>query len=253
MRSMRLIGVAVLAVLVLAAVAAASAAAQEAPEIGRCVAKSGGKYSNDTCTKLATKASQEKYEWEPGAVKNKFTGTGGVATLETVSKVKVTCKAEASSGEFTSPKTVGHVHVTFTGCESDGFKCSTTGAAAGEVVVNPLAGEIHWENKAKKKTAQDLVPETGELFVVFSCGPATAEVKGSVLVNIKAGKMEKKVVEKFSGKGGKQKPEDYETASGEKVKDVLISKIGATPFEQAGQTVTNTQEDEEALEVNWFV
>jgi hypothetical protein len=253
MRRVKMGGLFVVVACVAAAVSVSSAWAQEAPEVGRCVAKSGGKYSNDTCTKLATKASQEKYEWEPGAVKSKFTGMGGTATLETVSKVKVTCKAEASNGEFTSPKTVGHIHVTFTGCESDGFKCSTTGAAAGEVVVNPLAGEIHWENKAKKKTAEDLVPEAGELFVVFSCGPATAEVKGSVLVNVKSGKMEKKVVEKFSGKGGKQKPEDYETASGEKVKDVLSSKIGALPFEQAGQTVTNTQEDEEALEVNWFV
>ena len=52
---------------------------------------------------------------------------------------------------------------------------------------------------------------------------------------------------------GRQKPEFYETASGEKVKDVLLSKLGEREFEQAGQKITNTQTDEEALEVNYFV
>ena len=58
--------------------------------------------------------------------------------------------------------------------------------------------------------------------------------------------------QKFSAKKGKQKPEYYYTATGEKVKDVLISKIGGpgAELEQSGQTVTNTQTDEEALEVN---
>jgi len=50
---------------------------------------------------------------------------------------------------------------------------------------------------------------------------------------------------------GKQKPEYYYTATGEKVKDVLMAKIGgSSPLAQAGQTVTNTQTDEEALEIN---
>jgi hypothetical protein len=62
--------------------------------------------------------------------------------------------------------------------------------------------------------------------------------------------METKVEQKFSAKKGKQKPEYYYNAADEKIKDVLISKIGGTEFEQAGQTVTNVQTDEEALEVN---
>ena len=85
------------------------------------------------CTKLAKGKKVGKYEWEPGAVKNKFTGVGGAATLETVNKVKVTCKAETSNGEFTSAKTVGNIAVTFTGCEAFEFKCKTTGAGEGEI------------------------------------------------------------------------------------------------------------------------
>jgi hypothetical protein len=79
-------------------------------------------------------------------------------------------------------------------------------------------------------------------------------VKGSVLVNSKDGKMETKPVQKYVGTKGIQKPSEYETAGGAKVKDILESEIvGVTKFERAGQTITNTQTDEEALEVNWFV
>ena len=68
------------------------------------------------------------------------------------------------------------------------------------------------------------------------------------MTNIPANKIETVFEEKFTAKSGKQKPEYYYTATGEKVKDVLFSKIGGSaPLEQAGQTITNTQTDEEAL------
>lgn len=251
MNRFRLIGLCVLAVFATSAVAASSAAA-EAPEMGRCVkvAPKTGKYASATCTKLKTAG---EFEWLPGAEKNKFTGVGGVGTLETVGKAKVTCKTESATGEFTSPKTAGNIHVKFTGCESAGNKCSTAGSAIGEVVTNPLAGSLVWENKLKKKTALDLVPESTELYVEFKCGPAFVIVKGSVLVNVIAGKMLTVFTQKFTDVAGHQKPEFYETASGEKIKDVLFGKIGSTEIEQAGVKITNTQTDEEALEVNWFV
>jgi len=252
---LRVLGLCVMGVLAVSAALAAVASA-EAPEMGRCKkeATKTHTYANVGCTKLATKPGTGSYEWYPGAgPKNKFTGVGGVGTLETVSKATVVCKTEASSGEFTSPKTAGNIEVKFTGCESAGNVCDTQHAAAGEIVTNLLAGTVRWENKALKKAALDLVPQETELFVEFNCGPANVKVKGSVLTNVKTGTMETKVVMKFTAKNGKQKPEYYETASGEKVKDVLESKLGAPPFEQAGQTITNTQTDEEALEVNWFV
>jgi hypothetical protein len=230
---------------------AASALALEAPEMGRCVADAGGKYENNVCTKLAKGTKPGKFEWEPGAVKNKFTGVGGAATLETIHKVKVVCKAERSSGEFTSPKTAGNIIVKFTGCEALEFKCSSPGASEGEIVVNPIAATLRWEDATKKKVAIDLVPQGGEIFVEFACGPAPVVVRGSVMTNLPANKVETVFDQKFTAKVGKQKPEYYYTATGEKVQDVLFSKIGGSaPLEQAGQTVTNTQTDEEALEVN---
>ncbi len=250
-RRLILMGLSVLAVLASGTVAVASAWAQEAPEIGRCVSKAGGKYTNDVCTKAAKRKTVGKYEWESNAVKNKFTGTGGAATLETVHGVKVTCTKETSDGEFTTPKTVGNVDVTFTGCESLGEKCKTTGAAAGEIVVNPLAGALVWE-KVKKDVAIDLKPQSGELFVEFNCVLALAAVKGSVLTKLPVNRSETTLEEKFTASKGKQKPEYYYTPSKEKIKDVLYSKIGGegVEYEQSGQTVTNIQTDEEALEVN---
>jgi hypothetical protein len=251
MTRLRAIGHCLLGALALSAVAAASASALEAPEIGRCVSHAGGKYTTNVCTKLAKGTKPGTYEWEPGALKSKFTGVGGVATLETVHKVKVSCKTEASSGEFTSPKTAGNVGVKFNGCEALEYKCKSPGAGEGEIVTNLLAATLRWEDATKKKVALDLVPQTGEEFVEFGCGPIPVVVKGSVLTNILVNKTETIFTLKFTAKVGKQKPEYYYTATGEKVKDVLFSKIGGSaPLEQAGQTITNTQTDEEALEVN---
>jgi hypothetical protein len=239
------------AVTAVSAIAAASAWALEAPEIGRCVSHAGGKYTNDLCTTAAKGKIVGSFEWEPGAVKNKFTGTGGAGTLQTIKGVTVTCKSEASHGEITSSKAVGNIAVTFIGCESDGFKCETAGSAEGEITTNPLAGTLVWE-KFGSKVAIDLVPQTGELFVEFTCGPATAKVTGSVLTSLPANKSQTKIEEKFTAKKGKQKPEFYYTSKTAKVKDVLISKIGGpqAELEQSGQTVTNVQTDEEALEIN---
>ena len=247
-----MMGLGLAGALLASAVAAASALALEAPEIGRCVAHAGGKYTSDVCTKEAKGKAVGTFEWEPGATKKHFTGVGGVATLETIKANRVTCKTEASAGEYTSPKTVGNLAVTFTGCENLGNKCVSPGKAEGEVVTVPLSGTLVWE-KFGKKVSIDLVPQSGELFTEFQCGPANVKVKGSVLTNIPVNKAESKVEEKFTAKKGKQKPEYYYTSKTEKVKDVLISKIGATEFEQAGQTLTNVQTNEEALEVNTVI
>ena len=130
----------------------------------------------------------------------------------------------------------------------------TAGAAEGEIVTNPLAGTLVWE-KYGKKVAIDLVPQTGELFVEFTCGPATAKVKGSVLTNIPADKAETNVRREIHGQKGQTETGILLHVENEKVKDVLISKIGGpgAELEQSGQTITNVQTDEEALEVNTVV
>ena len=204
--------------------------------------------------KLAKTGKTGSFERESGALKSKFTGLGGVAMLETVYSVKVTCKTETSNGEYTSSKTVGNILVVFMGCESVGFKCYSAGAAEGVIAINPLAGMLVWE-KYGKKAAIDLSPQIGEVIAEFTCGPSAVRVTGSVLTNIPVNKSELSVEQKFTAKKGKQKPEYYYTSATEKVKDVLMTRIGgaASEFVQSGQTVTNIQTDEEPLEVNTTV
>ncbi len=69
---------------------------------------------------------------------------------------------------------------------------------------------------------------------------------------VKAGKMETDPVQKYSGRKGKQKPQFYKEVAGTEIFDFLESKSLGGEFEPSGQTFTNTQADEEALEVNWL-
>lgn len=250
MKRIRLFGLCLVAASALCAVVA-SAAYAEAPEMGRCVKVTAGtgKFSSSKCTKEKAGGS---YEWYAGAEKTGFSGTGGIGTLETVGKIGVQCKTEKSSGQFTGAKTVGSVNVTFTECASAGFQCESAGAGSGVIKTFPLAGELVWESKAKKKVAVKLFAEAGELLAKFVCGPSRVEVRGAVLVNIPAGRMETTFAEKYSSKKGIQKPAAYENAKGEKVPAILETDASSLTkgWEQSGQTITNTQTDEEALEVN---
>jgi len=254
MKRIKLIGLCLMAVCALSA-AAATAALAAAPEMGRCVkvAAGTGKFTSATCVKEKAGGS---YEWHPGAEKTGFTGTGAIGTLETVGKIGIQCKTEKAAGQFSGPKTVDGVNVTFTECKSAGYECESAGAGTGVIKTFPLAGELVWENKLLKtvrtKVAVRLFAEAGELLAKFVCGPSRVEVRGSVLVNIPAGKMESTFAEKFVSKKGIQKPDVYETGTGELVKSFLeTDATGLTKgWEQSGQTITNTQTDEEALEVN---
>jgi hypothetical protein len=85
----RFFGMCLVVVLAAGAVTASAAPALEAPELGRCVAQTGGKFTSGVCTKEAKAPKVGSFEWEPGAVKAHFKGVGGVGTLETVHRVKV--------------------------------------------------------------------------------------------------------------------------------------------------------------------
>ncbi len=263
MRPIRIAAVCLLAALAMSAYAAVSATAAP-PDIGRCKLEGSKtnkiyKYKNATCTKLASPAGAGEYEWYPlptgtPAAKTAFTGHGTSPKLETVSGSTVACEAENASGRYTGEKTVGEVVVTFgSNCTADGiYKCNSAGEPSGTIKTNDLSGELHWEKgPAAKKIALDLAPESEPLFVKLECGPVGIEVRGSVLVNVRAGKMEVSPVQKYSGRKGIQKPTFYEEVAGTKIYDFLESK-SFVAFEQAGQTFTNTQTDEEALEANWF-
>ncbi len=261
MRLLRLIGWGVAAVLAVSVALTGSALAAP-PEYGRCLKaeKVGkeykGKFSNSGCTTEvpeSERAKKGKYEWHPGGVKLGQTSSGGKGILEEVGKYAVGCASESSTGEYTGTKEGKNLVVKFKKCESGPLTCTSEGHEKGELVTQPLAGRLVWENEKTKKTAIDLFPEKGELFIEFNCeGKLTVAVKGSVLVPIKADKMAETFTLKFKAKHGFQTPQYYEE-NGKQVKDVLLSDFAGKGYEQAGQNETVTVKNEEKLEVNAVV
>jgi YVTN family beta-propeller protein len=236
-----------------------------APEFGRCVKvpseKVGtktvyhGGFSGPSClAKSGTHTGQ--YEWEAGVLKAHFTTKikeFTKVTLKTVTGSKVTCTGETSTGEYTSLKTVGGVVLTLAGCElpSSKAKCASAGAAPGEIVTKQLDGVLGidtlGETAAKNTIGLDLFPvgKTGPL-MEFSCASTTVSVQGSVIVPVTANKMLLAVTVKASATTGKQKPENF---VGEP-KDILEESFNGGAFQQTGLTLTTTQTNEEAVEVN---
>ena len=228
---------------------------QKAPDFGRClkVTKGTGQFESASCTKLG---GEKKFAWYPGVVKTHFTTNSSELTAVTLQPAKgspVTCTAETGRGEYTGPKTVSGVILTLTGCIDAGAQCMS-GAVAGEIVSNPLEGTLGVEKlgatSSKNKIGLDLfsVGKTGPV-VEFACGLNTVSLRGSVIVPVKANKMRLTQTLKFKASKGKQKPESF---VGEP-KDILEASFNGEPFEQTGLTLTATQTNEEAVEVNSVV
>ena len=224
MKRIRVIGLALVAVLAISAVASAT-------------------------------ASAAKPEFVFAGIKKGLKGKSGAGTLETVSKEKVTCAKSTNGGEIeggNGSKKVTGVVVTFTGCVSSGFKCSTTGAAAGEIVTKSLSGELGYINKAAKTVGVDLAPTGGGEFVEFNCagGIVKVKVKGSVIGQITP--VNKKVLTTehftltFTQTSGKQAIEKFEGG----LKDTLETSKNGNPFEGSAEAATAEVTGEETIEIS---
>jgi hypothetical protein len=246
---------------------------EEAPEVGRCLALTGGKYADAGCKTLAKEVKQEKHEWYPGfgpngkgeekliePAKRAYKAVSKEATvirLETVKGEGVTCKNQTSEGELTGPKTNRNFNIVFTGCETAGLPCVGTNPKAshgGEILVKELLGVIGvyktGETVAKDKLANDFFPASGEIFTEFECSGLKLVVKGEVMVPIKTNAMASTQTVKFTASKGKQKPEKF-VADPAGLKRVLYAKNSKLEeFFQAGQTLTTIQTGAEKVEAS---
>jgi len=191
MRRIRMAGSCLVAGLALAAIGASSASAL--PEIGRCVAKAGGKYTEGKCLKKTTTGGT--FEWLKGTGgKNKFSATSGEAVLEGESGTKIVCTASTAAGKYDEDGTahaikgVEDVVAKFTGCEDPGIGkiCHSSGQGEGVIVTESLEGNLGYIKKsAPKSVGQELHPKTkGGPFAIFECGlPASGGIKVTVQEN----------------------------------------------------------------------
>ena len=237
-----------------------------APEFGRCVKVQATKVGTKTvynggftaATCLVASGNQTgEYEWYPGVLKSLFKtelASGSVTLESAVNASKVTCAEETSTGAYTGPTTVGGVVLTLTGCKLSTEKCSSMGAAPGEIVTNTLEGELGVvELGATSSTNQiglDLYPvgKMGPL-MGFSCGIMSVSVQGSVIAPVSADKMSLTQALKAKASKGKQTPESFVGGP----KDILEESVNGAPFEQAGLTAAMSQINEKEVEVNSVV
>lgn len=141
MKRFKLLGLALMAVFALAAVLSASASAL--PELL-------AQEANATYTGKSTAANP---------------------TLETSKEEKIVCK-EASAEGVQETDTLGTFHIHFTGCESSGFKCNTTGDESGIIL---SLGTFHY-------VFDVLTPELGVAILFL---PEEQNIKCTALVTLK--------------------------------------------------------------------
>ena len=235
------------------------------PEFGRCEKLAGekrgtkvvyeGGFTSATCV-LASETHTGKYEWKPGVLSRRFTtaikGTTKVV-LETVRGTRITCTGEVGVGEFLGLTQVRHVVFAFTGCEMPSAKvaCASSGAAAGEVVTQPLEGSLGvialGATAATNKIGLAFRPAgTSGTVMSFACAGSALVIKGAVVAPGAADKMLTANAWKAVESKGKQKPESF---LGQPPAVLEASLNGGTP-EQVGLSLTAVQASEEPVEIN---
>jgi hypothetical protein len=208
-RQVRILGLGLIAALAVCAYAVSSASAL--PEWGKCEAKAGGKYSEKNCQTKAAKGKGE-FEWVKGKSLKpvRFTGgnvgSGGVLvskfrgcefegtavgrrtraacakegdTENEVGKIEVECTSESNSGETSGTNGIKNIEVKFEGCKAEGSLPCSNGPNEGEILVNPLKGELGYISKSEKKVGVLLEPakKSGE-FAKFDCAGILETVVG---------------------------------------------------------------------------
>lgn len=196
---------------------------------------------------LAEKEYEQEYVKEEVVLETTF----GISTK--VECEKVTAEGEYNSNEKESNK-LENLVAKFTNCVSkfSSSKCTSAGAAEGEIVTSDLDGELG-VIEATKEAVNDqiglsLAAASGPV-AEFECGAVKVTVTGSVIHPVSTNKMVLEEVEKFSQKGGLQKPQRFEGGP----LDVLETSLDGGPLFQSGEVLLATLVNEEEIEVNSVV
>ena len=219
----------------------------EAPEFGRCPALKGGAFSTGAC---AAAGSKSAYEWEPQLLQSGFGLSGKTSSIETIGHRSIACATVGGQGSYGGPRESSW-QMTFSGCELSSQKCTSTGAADGEVRSAGLSGTLVWEQRSSKRVALLLSPQqSGGALLAMQCGSSAVEVKGSVVIPVKSGSMLGSQTLKFTATKGIQELSEYESSTGQLVPAYLEASAPSAGFERAALKLTLTQSNEEAVEIN---
>ncbi len=228
-----------------------SAKPEVVAELGRCVnaaSSTAGAYLDGACTKPAG-GGGGPYEFQAGAAKARFSGSGGSNTIEAGHKQKIKCKSVTASGEY-----VGQYYdfssIELTGCghgsPRKGQKCQSPGQPSGQILSSaPLVGQF---SSSVPGTALLAVTSTGETIFHFTCTsvsdgadalPAGSSEEFSVTGSITAS------VSPTDKPAAKMKTRKAKTKAKTKAKGAPAAESG----EAASLAISMTIANEEALEI----
>jgi hypothetical protein len=184
----------------------------------------------------------------------KYSGTGGTSFLEGhTSKLKIECKTASASGEVTGPTTSNKNVTHFANCEIAGLAlpCESTGAAAKEIVTEPLLAELG--GITATSPGERLKPESGEYLAQFNCasGGVLVKVTGSVIgtlsgataSTVEAGKLATSMKLTLAQTGGIQKYTHFLTGPSQQLTSIVSEFNGkefVTHEELGGQSAIVT-------------
>jgi hypothetical protein len=193
----------------------AASASAAAPEYGRCLRTTHGKFKDAGCTTPA-KPGEERYEWYAGfggprpIEKAKFTmASTSFVRLESTSGIVWTCLGETAAGAYTGAKTLSISSIKLSGCEFSG--------------VYKLG-----ETAAKNLVGLELSAASGEQIWEAACGPLVMRVKGHLILPQPVNQMELSVTVKDIANKGRNTPEEF--VGGPKA--VLEVSPSGTAYEQ---------------------
>lgn len=225
-----------------------------APELGRCVklgkkSKGAGAWSDSACTVAATEHG--KFEWEPGpGPENAFTLQAKGVSFENGDGRPISCGRAKGTGEYSGARALKDVALALTGCREEHNKCTSAGAAEGEIDAT-LAGVFGVIEKGVKasedKLGVDLTGSASSVMFEFKCGSTEYVWRGSMIAPVKADKMEKARTLSFATTNkGYEKVERFEGGS----LDVPESSMNGAAYVEGGISVAPELKAKEATEIN---
>jgi hypothetical protein len=182
------------------------------------------------------------------------------AVIATGTGVKLKCAGVASHGEYSGPKTIADLTMTFTECSlKDGAECTSPGAEEGEIVTSTLAGELGVIGKfvTKKKkhvltlVGVDAVPAPpGTVVTEFNCAGEEFKITGSVIRELRTNAMVTMTNEGFTQSAGIQYPGAFEGQPFDVLSSTITENgVETGPF-QTGLGTKATVTNEEPIEVS---
>jgi hypothetical protein len=175
----------------------------------------------------------------------KISGALGAAFLEgKTSKAKITCTAGTATGEVTGPTKATNQVTTFTGCETGGFPCNSTGDPSGTIktaALDGVLGNVKTTLPALRLFAPGeggKSPKTGSL-ATFTCagGAVSVVVSGSVIGTLSGAQGNSPEEGKFASSN---KLTFQETAGAQKYVSFLATECGGNANDCGPEQLTST-------------